>query len=135
MQEKLKNADEIVKHWITMADNDYFAMLDNFATKRYNWALFIGHLAIEKLLKACYVKKHSQHALPTHNLLKIAINAKMDLSEEMQTDLITITTFNINARYDDYKMEFYNRCTPEFTMYWVEKIKTIAQWIKTEHLK
>jgi HEPN domain-containing protein len=134
MQEKLKNTDEIVGYWVAMAENDYNAMLDNFSSKRYNWALFIGHLAVEKLLKACYVKNHSHHAIPTHNLLKIAVNAEIELSEEMQKDLATITTFNINARYDDYKMEFYNRCTPEFTKFWIDRIKTIVSWIRTEHL-
>jgi len=134
MQEKLDNADEVVQHWIAMADNDFNAMIDNFAAKRYNWALFIGHLTLEKLLKACYVKFNRQHAIPSHNLLKIATNAGLNLSEEMQTQLVTITAFNINARYDDYKMEFYNRCTPEFTSFWVDAIKTIVQWIKAEHL-
>lgn len=27
-------------------------------SKRYNWALFAGHLMIEKLLKAYYTKLH-----------------------------------------------------------------------------
>ena len=130
MQEKLDNADEVVQHWIAMANNDYNAMIDNLAAKRYTWALFIGHLTLEKLLKACYVKYNQQHAIPSHNLLKIATNAGLNLSEEMQTQLVTITAFNINARYDDYKMEFYNRCTPEFTSFWVDTIKTIVQWIK-----
>jgi uncharacterized protein len=26
-----------------------------------------------------------------------------------------ITSFNLNARYDDYKKEFYKLCTPEYT--------------------
>ena len=56
MQDKLDNVEDIVQHWVVMADNDFNAMTDNFAAKRYNWALFIGHLTIEKLLKACYVK-------------------------------------------------------------------------------
>jgi len=29
--------------------------------------------------------------------------------------LDTITTFNLNARYDSYKQAFYEKCTPEFT--------------------
>jgi len=41
-----------------------------------------------------------------------------------------ITAFNLNARYDDYKREFYNLCTPEFTNVWIEKIKILRLWIK-----
>ena len=44
--------------------------------------------------------------------------------------LDTITTFNINARYDSYKQSFYRKCTNEFTADWIEKINEIRQWIK-----
>ena len=87
------------------------------------------------ILKAVYVKVNKQHPIPTHNLLKIAVNSNMHLSEEMQTELLTISAFNIKGRYDDYKMEFYKICTAEFTLLWVEKIKNIASWIKTGYLK
>ena len=32
--------------------------------------------------------------------------------------------------YDDYKREFNNLCTIEFTENWIEKIKLIRLWIK-----
>jgi hypothetical protein len=32
--------------------------------------------------------------------------------------------------YDDYKKEFYKLCTPDYTRYWIEKIKIIRTWIK-----
>ena len=43
---------------------------------------------------------------------------------------ITVTAFNINARYDDYKMSFHKKCTPKFTEDWVEKLKEKRLWIK-----
>jgi len=43
-----------------------------------------------------------------------------------------ITTFNINARYEDYKLEFYRRCTKEFTETWINNIKELRQWIKSQ---
>lgn len=135
MEDPGLNIDFIVQHWVTMADNDYETMLDIYKSKRYNWTLFIGHLVIEKYLKACYVKINKQHPIPTHNLLKLALISNMVLSEEMQTDLATISAFNIKGRYDDYKMEFFKMCTPEYTRLWVEKISNIATWIKKEHLK
>ena len=41
-----------------------------------------------------------------------------------------IETSNLNARYDDFKREFYSLCTTDFTKDWIEKIKTIRTWIK-----
>ncbi|MEA3446198.1 MAG: hypothetical protein U9R19_15880 [Bacteroidota bacterium] len=41
-----------------------------------------------------------------------------------------ITSFNLNARYDDYKREFYSICTLDYTKNWIEKIKDIRTWIE-----
>lgn len=54
---------------------------------------------------------------------------KLDLGEEQKDILDTISTFNIRARYDDYKAEFYKLCTKEFTSEWVNKIKGFRQWL------
>jgi len=37
-----------------------------FQTEKYPYALFFGHLAIEKLLKALVVKQTKEHAPYTH---------------------------------------------------------------------
>ena len=50
---------------------------------------------------------------------------------ESQLDILdTITTFNIRARYDDYKQLFYKKCTLEYTAFWIEKIEELVKWIK-----
>lgn len=67
-------------------------------SKRYNWALFIGHLMIEKLLKAHYVKVASDYPPFIHNLLRLAQKSNIELNNERKEQLITITAFNINVR-------------------------------------
>ncbi len=62
------NVDKIVSHWIETSDNDYQTMINLFNSKSYSWALFLGHITVEKLLKALYVKKFEKHAPFTHNL-------------------------------------------------------------------
>ena len=54
--------DKIVKHWTETSDDDYKAMLTLFHSRLYHWALFVGHISIEKLLKAYFVKKNQKHA-------------------------------------------------------------------------
>jgi HEPN domain-containing protein len=121
---------KIVEHWTRTSDDDFKTMLILYNAKSYHWALFMGHIAIEKLLKACYVKKSGTHAPFTHNLYRLAELSNLELSEEQAEWLFRITTFNLNARYDDYKKEFYTLCTPEFTEKWINKIKILQQWIK-----
>jgi len=81
-------------------------------------------------LKACVVKKISDHALFTHDLTKLAKISDLPFSEEHMDWLDTISTFNMNARYDSYKEAFYRKCTVEFTTEWIDKIKILQSWIK-----
>ncbi len=92
--------------------------------------MFLGHISIEKLLKSYFVRKNKKHAPFIHNLYRLAELNEIELSEEYADWLDKITSFNLNARYDDYKREFYKLSTVEFTKEWIEKIKIIRSWIK-----
>jgi len=61
---------------------------------------------------------------------RIAEKAKLSLSEEQKNFLDTLTSFNIKARYDDYKLKFYTLCTKKFASEHVAKIKEFRLWIK-----
>jgi HEPN domain-containing protein len=124
------DVNKIVNHWVETSDNDYQTMLTLYNSKSYSWALFLGHISVEKLLKALYVKKYEKHAPFTHNLYRLAELNKLDLTNEYSDLLDEITTFNLNARYDDYKKEFYSLCTQDYTKSWIEIIKKIRSWIK-----
>ncbi|MDI3520430.1 MAG: hypothetical protein PWR04_418 [Anaerophaga sp.] len=126
----MKNKQQIISFWIDGADKDYKTMMDLYNTRNFNWSLFMGHLVIEKLLKALYTKKKENYPPLIHDLRRICEKAGIELSEEKIIILDTITRFNINARYDDYKHSFYNLCSENFTTVWIEKIKNIRIWIK-----
>ncbi|MDY6801895.1 MAG: HEPN domain-containing protein [Bacteroidota bacterium] len=130
MDNKDFNKDKLIEYWIIDSDDDYETMIAMFDLKRFSWALFIGHLMIEKLLKAYYVEVKSDYPPFIHNLLRLAEKAEMSLTDDIKKQLVTITAFNINARYDDYKMSFKKKCTPEFTEEWINKLKELRTWIK-----
>ncbi|MBU1822728.1 MAG: HEPN domain-containing protein [Bacteroidetes bacterium] len=119
-----------MRYWIDSSDEDFETMLIMYRAKRYSWTLFIGHLMIEKLLKAYYIKVNSDHPPFIHNLLRLAEKSNTPLTEETRLFFLTVTAFNINARYDDYKMSFQKKCTPQYTSHWVEMIKEKRIWIK-----
>jgi len=127
--------EEIIQFWLDSSDKDFKTMEHLYSAGDYMWSLFIGHLVIEKLLKAYYIRKKDENYPMIHNLLRIAENAGLDLNEEQQTFFSTVTGFNINARYDDYKQSFYRKCTNEFAATWIEKIKNQRTWIKNLLLK
>ena len=104
---------ELMEHWIKSSDDDYEAMMSLYKDKKYTWSLFIGHLVIEKLIKALHAKNNPQkpHALKIHNLVLLSENAEIPLSKEQKEILMEFNSFNINARYDDYKDRFRQKAT------------------------
>ena len=98
--------EKIVNHWIETSDDDFNTMLTLYNSNSYGWALFLGHISTEKLLKAVYVKNFKEHAPLTHNLYRLGELIGIDISDEYSDWLDEITTFNLNARYDDYQKEF-----------------------------
>ena len=122
--------DTIIESWINSSDKDFTTMNDLFKTKHYDWALFMGHLSLEKLLKAVYVKNIGENPPLIHDLRRIAEKANLSLTAEQQLQLDTISRFNIKARYDDYKQSFYKLCTLEFTTEWIKQINECRTWIK-----
>jgi HEPN domain-containing protein len=44
--------DEHIKYWLNSADHDLDTAESLFSTGKYDWCLFLGHLVLEKGLKA-----------------------------------------------------------------------------------
>ena len=129
MNNQIENSEDIVKHWLQSAERNYITMNNLLNSKDNSWALFMGHLVIEKTLKAIYVNKFEKHPIFTHDLLRLASKANITVSDEYEEWLDKVTTFNLNARYENYKQDFYKLCTKEFTNNWINKIKELRQWL------
>ena len=121
--------------WIDSSDKDLVTMNHLYTSQDYSWSLFIGHLVIEKLLKAYYIKMVGEHPLFTHDLLRLAEKCRLETSKEHADWLEVITRFNLKARYEDYKSDFRNICTPEFTIEWIEKNQNAKTMVKREALE
>jgi HEPN domain-containing protein len=132
MEEKIENIDSIVNYWKDSSNQNFETMKHLLHSKDYNWALFIGHLVIEKLLKALYVKNTQRHAIFTHDLLRLANKIELVITEEQEEWLDEISTFNLNARYDNYKLDFQKKCTKEFTIERISRIENIRLWLMNQ---
>ncbi|MBU2055490.1 MAG: HEPN domain-containing protein [Proteobacteria bacterium] len=121
--------DEIVRYWLESADDDYRVMQSLFDNGHYVWALFLSHLVIEKLLKAYHVKNVDMNYPRIHNLVEIAVKAKLDLSTEQKVSLVELTTFNLRVRYPDYKNRFQKKATRPFAEGQISKVRELRQWL------
>jgi len=120
---------ELIKYWTETSEQDYNTMMNLFKSKDYHWSLFMGHLVMEKLLKALYIKNINNNTPKIHDLLRLAQKTNLELTNKRQDQFDTITTFNISARYPDYKQAFYKKCTYEYTNFNIEEIKELKVWL------
>jgi HEPN domain-containing protein len=131
MTEEKFDSEEVKRYWLSESDEALRVAGHLLEKGDYSYALFFGHLAIEKILKSLYVIKHKEHAPPLHNLVRLAKEAGLGPDEHQIDALIRITTYNIEARYPDIKSAFRKKCTFEFTMKEMNLIKEIFGWVKS----
>lgn len=96
-----------------------------------SWVLFLCHLSLEKSLKAVIAGKGKE--IPyTHELIRLARETGLTVDPTLATQLNEITTYNLEARYDDYKQAFYKKATPTYTEQWLKISEEIYLWLKKQ---
>lgn len=121
--------DELIKHWLESAEDNFRSMQNMFASGEFAWSLFVGHLCLEKLLKACYVKLVNSTIPRIHDLFKLADRCGLAMTEEQKDALQYVNLFNIEARYEEYKREFQQKCTKAFAEKNIATIKELRAWL------
>jgi HEPN domain-containing protein len=126
------NKSEYINFWVDSADADLETAFIIYENKRYNWSLFIGHLVLEKILKAHFIKNNDGNVPPKiHNLIRLAELAKLKLEEDLLEFFRNVSNFQLESRYPEYKNEFFKIATEEFTNQNLLKIKEIYLWLKS----
>lgn len=120
----------IVDYWLSEGEQSLDVARHLFEKEDYSYALFFGHLAVEKVLKAILAQKTDQQVPRLHNLLRLAQEAEIETTDEQKQILIRITTFNLESRYPDYKREFRKKCTQRFTRQELSQVEEIFRWLK-----
>ena len=84
-----------IDYWLKTAAHDMDVAETLFRNQKYDWRLFIGHLVIEKTLKAFYVRDKREIPPNIHNLVKLAENTKLSLTDDQFVFLADVNDFNI----------------------------------------
>lgn len=122
----------MIKYWVRSAEEDLKTAKSLFRTKRYSHCLFFCHLFIEKILKALATKKIGKPAPYGHNLLRLAEMSGLKFLTKQLDLLDEINTFNIEARYNDYKFQFHKKATKKYTQKYFDKAEKIYLWLKKQ---
>ena len=123
---------EFIRYWQEGSKKSLKMAEDLFDLGHYDWCLFFCHLTLEKILKGLVVKATGEQPFPIHDLEKLAQQAELKLKKEQTAELNEITTFNIQARYDDIKLSFYKKATKDYTEKFLNKTKEWYQWLKSQ---
>ena len=125
---EIKEKEELQKAQLKSAKEDFKIVEDLVGMKHCQWARFLYHIAIEKVLKANYIKIKDQYSPPVHKLVKLAQDCKLVLTEAQINDLKEMTMFHIEASYDVIKDKLYKKATKEFTLKYFEITKKLLNY-------
>ena len=121
-----------VYYWIEGAEYDLGVANAMLKARKYPYALFMGHLALEKLLKALVVKRTKAHAPFSHSLPYLVEKSGIKMPGLMKMRLSEFMEFHIQARYPDANRAFYKKCTKGYTDARFKEIKEAFKWIKSK---
>ena len=123
--------NKTVSYWFDGAKYDLSVANAMLKSKKYPYALFMGHLSLEKLLKALVVKYTEAHAPFSHSLPFLADKSGVEIPEEMLIKLREFMEFHFEARYPDVTKAFYKKCTGTYTTQKLKEMKEVIKWIKS----
>jgi HEPN domain-containing protein len=124
--------NKTVSYWFNGAKYDLSVANAMSKSKKYPYALFMGHLALEKLLKALVVKYTKAHAPLSHSLPYLAERSGVEIPEEILIKLREFMEFHFEARYPDETKAFYKKCTSTYTARKLREMKEVIKWIKSK---
>jgi HEPN domain-containing protein len=121
-----------IAYWVEGAKYDLSVAVAMFKAKKYPYALFMGHLALEKLLKALVVKKTKAHSPFTHSLPYLLKESGIKMPESLKDKLSEFMEFHLESRYPDSSRSFYKKCTRKYTEAKLSEIEDVFKWIETK---
>jgi HEPN domain-containing protein len=123
------DSKKTIQYWLDSAAYDLETGKSLLASQRFPYALFFGHLALEKLLKAVVVKTTQEHAPHSHSLILLASKTEIEIPETTRDKLAEYMEFHYESRYPDEKKDFYQKCTEEFAQQKFTEMEEVYQWL------
>lgn len=119
-----------IKYWLNSAEYDLEVSDSLFEKKKYHYSLFFGHLSLEKLLKAIFIKYKSEHAPITHSLPYLCEKSGLEIDTEKLEKLAEFMEFYIGGRYPKDLEEILKKYNKSFTLTKLKEVKEIFSWLK-----
>jgi HEPN domain-containing protein len=90
-----------IEYWVKTAEEDFEVGKNLVLADKTRHGLFFLHLAVEKMLKACFCKMQQTTPPKIHNLPRLFEMAGFNKDDERQTVLATLNRFCLEGRYPE----------------------------------
>jgi HEPN domain-containing protein len=121
------------KHWIDSADYDWRVAHHMLKSRSHIYVLFLCHLTIEKLLKACLVEFTACKIPPKiHILPKLAERAGIlrELPEQFKPLLAELTSLQEKTRYALEPNASPASYTRDYALQYLKRTEALRKWLK-----
>ncbi|MEK6557280.1 MAG: HEPN domain-containing protein [Candidatus Margulisiibacteriota bacterium] len=120
-----------IKHWRKQARYDLETAITMHESRRYLYTSFMCQQAIEKMLKAIYLKINKSEAPKTHNLPYLVALVDSDGLACFHLLFEQLTDYYINTRYPEYKDSLAKRVnTKTKSLVILRKSQECFQWLE-----
>lgn len=126
--------DEKVQYWLDIAESDLEVAEDLYKTKRWLYVAFMCYQVVEKTLKAYWSAKREDMPPYIHNHKRLAEGCGLyeQMSEDQKDFINAISTYNIQARYPEYKSQLTHILDQKQCRYIIDTTKELQLWIKSK---
>jgi HEPN domain-containing protein len=125
---------KIIDNWLSLAKYDLATSSEMLKAGRYLYVAFMCQQAIEKILKACYVKQHTSAPPYTHNLLRLVkgLNFKDEMGEELMAAIEELNSYYIESRYTEDIEELSKLLTETKAVSVLNSTTELFEWIRAK---
>lgn len=120
------NVEKQIEYWKNTGLSDFESAEILIDKGRYLHGLFFCHLAVEKLLKAHYVKSTENAAPKTHNLIYLVDKLDLTLSREQSIFLGLLMKYQLEGRYPEHNIVMPSK--EECNLH-LSKTKELLEWL------
>ena len=124
----------LIDNWFSLAKYDLATAEAMLQTGRYLYVGFMCQQALEKLLKACYVKERGSTPPYTHNLLRLTAELSWggEIDPQRLKALQSLNSYYIESRYTEDIQELAAVLTEAKVRIVLADVKELFEWIKAK---
>ena len=123
------------EEWFIQSDYDLETAMAMLKTGRFIYCVFMCHLSIEKALKGLFVKKLNKVPSKIHNLIFLADELNLELTESHLKFIYKLNALSITTRYPDELRKLIRLYNFEITEQILNNTNEIQQWIKKQSIQ